>query len=140
MSTPLHQLSSEQKLLRRSNSNDIFGHVSPEISQRLVPNDYRAPRSRASGITAAGRAIYVGAGSSRGTEININIFGDQESPEVERERHETRLAAALGIDRCAKVLSFGRGPVGKTTAAIIDIWSHGRENCWYRFTAHHDNG
>ena len=129
MSTPLHQLSSEQKLLRRSNANDIFGHGGPQIPQILASNDYRALRPGASGITAAGRAIYVGAGSSRGTEVNINIFGDQESPEVERERHETRLAAALGIDRCAKVLSFGREPIGKVTTATIDIWSHGRENC-----------
>lgn len=140
MSTPLHQLSNEQKLLRRSNANDVFGHSSPQIPQRLVPNDYRTSRSGASGITTAGRAIYVGAGSSRGTEVNINIVGDQESPEVERERHETRLAAALGIDRCAKVLSFGRGPVGKTATAAIDIWSHRRENCLYRFRSHYDNG
>ena len=73
----------------------------------------------------------MGAGSSRGTEVNINVFGDQESPEVERERHEMRLAAALGVDRCAKVLSFVREPLGKAAAATVDIWSRGRENCVY---------
>ena len=133
MSTPLHLLSVEEKLLRRSVANDIFGrgrlNSPPSNRQSMSPIDHRVPRAQASGIIAARRAIYVGAGSSRGTEVNINIFGDQESPEVERERHETRLAAALGVDRCAKVLSFVNEPIGKAASATEDIWSRGRRNC-----------
>lgn len=130
MSMPLSSLSPEEKLLRKSVGGDIFGRgrsISPPSG--TSPATYRSPRSEASGMIAAGRAIYVGAGSSRGTEVNINIFGDQESPELERERHEIRLAAALGVDRCAKVLSFAGKPVGKVSAATEDIWSRGTENC-----------
>lgn len=129
MSTPLSQLSPEEKLLRRSIGIDIFGRGrSSSPPSGSSPPNYRSPRIQVSRITAAGRAIYVGAGSSRGTEVNINVFGDQESPEVERERHEMRLAAALGVDRCAKVLRFVQEPVGKAAAATLDIWSRGREN------------
>ncbi|KAF8460032.1 WD40-repeat-containing domain protein [Kalaharituber pfeilii] len=132
MSMPLHLLSHEEKLLRRSTRNDIFGRgrsMSPPFGRQISSSiDYRAPRAQASGITAAGRAIYVGAGSSRGTEVYINIFGDQESPEVEKERHQSRLAAALGVDRCARVLSFTREPVGVIMSATVDIWSRGSEN------------
>ncbi|KAI5787627.1 WD40-repeat-containing domain protein [Peziza echinospora] len=131
MSTPLHLLSGEEKLLRRSNGDDIFGNLqsrSISPSSRTSPSEYRGRLSQASGITAAGRAIYVGAGSSRGTEVNINIFGDQESPEAERERHEARLAAALGVDRCARVLRFVKEPTIPTRPAPIDGWSQRNEN------------
>jgi len=53
----------------------------------------------------------------RGREINGNIFSNKRSPEKEKESHELRLSAALGVDRCRKVLTFtgerevGSGPI-----------------------------
>ena len=85
--------------------------------------NYRHLRTpQGAGITAAGRAILVGAGSSRGTEVNININGDQETPEEVQARHDAYLAAALGIDRCEMVLQFFRIKQG-------DAWVTRMDNC-----------
>ncbi|RPB00942.1 WD40 repeat-like protein [Choiromyces venosus 120613-1] len=124
MSAPAHLLSNEERLLRRSVSSSAERSISPNSLSNSpngrnaagLPINYR-PGNLNRRISAGAVGVFgIGVGAAprreeprpRGREVTINVFGDKTSPEVDMERHERRLSAALGVDRSAKVLSFAR--------------------------------
>ncbi|KAG0638730.1 WD40-repeat-containing domain protein [Tuber brumale] len=125
MSAPAHLLSNNERLLRRSiSSSSVDRGISPNnLSNSPIgrnvggsPISYR-PGNLNRRISAGAVGVFgIGVGAAprreeprpRGREVTINVFGDKTSPEVDMERHQRRLSAALGVDRSAKVLSFAR--------------------------------
>lgn len=137
MGSPASLLSPEERLLRRHSDRSTSRDRS-ESPDRPVPGNMTfgvTPVARAVTGTRPGQAnrrisagavgvfgIGVGAQDAsppvqRGREVNGHIFQNKESPEVEMERHELWLSAALGVDRTKKVLNFSRPeqktPVGR---------------------------
>ncbi|KAG0131072.1 WD40-repeat-containing domain protein [Tuber indicum] len=125
MSAPAHLLSNNERLLRRSLSSSTTNRsISPNNLSNSPngrnaggsPINYR-PGNLNRRISAGAVGVFgIGVGAAprreeprpRGREVTINVFGNKASPEVDMERHQRRLSAALGVDRSAKVLSFAR--------------------------------
>ncbi|KAI5799847.1 WD40-repeat-containing domain protein [Geopyxis carbonaria] len=129
MGSPADRLTPQERLLRRHGIDPTREPSSPERSNQGSGNRPRpnSPTSFRPGqvnrtITSGSIGVFGSTGpitsyptttsSQRGREVNGHIFADKESPEVEMEKHEMRLSAALGVDRAKKVFSFARESTG----------------------------
>ncbi|KAI5818275.1 WD40-repeat-containing domain protein [Pyronema omphalodes] len=118
MGAPTSELTPEERLMRRYVTGSATRNRSVSPTRRPGSGESPRPNRRLSAGGVGMFAVGIPAGLApdnaipstplqRGREIDGNIFSNRRSPERERQAHESRISAALGIDRAQRVFHYG---------------------------------
>jgi hypothetical protein len=118
MGAPTSELTPDERLMRRYVTGAATRNRSISPTRRPRGGEPPRPNRRLSAGGVGMFAVGIPAGLApdnatpttprqRGREIDGNIFSNRRSPERERQAHESRLSAALGIDRAQRVFHYG---------------------------------
>ncbi|KAI5786896.1 WD40-repeat-containing domain protein [Pyronema domesticum] len=118
MGAPTSELTPDERLMRRHVTGAATRNRSISPTRRPRGGEPHRPNRRLSAGGVGMFSVGIPAGLApdnatpttprqRGREIDGNIFSNRRSPERERQAHESRLSAALGIDRAQRVFHYG---------------------------------